>query len=175
MSLRDLNQSENLVSAKLILPCENFMVQGLRVSMLLLAVMGNLVWSFSAKANFNGKLTVEIDGLKNKEGQVCVSIFSSSKGFPSDRDHVLQKQCTKITDTPLTITFENLKAGSYAVAVFHDQNNDRTLNRNIFGIPSEGFGFSSNPEIRARAPKFSEAVFLVAGPDTNIQIQLKYF
>jgi uncharacterized protein (DUF2141 family) len=152
-----------------------FMVRGLRVSLLLLAVVGNLAWSFDAKANFNGKLTVEIDGLKNKEGQICASIFASSQGFPSDRDRVLQKQCTKITDTPLPITFENLKAGSYAVAVFHDQNNDRTLNTNILGIPSEGFGFSSNPEIRTRAPKFGEAAFLVAGPDTNIQIQLKYF
>ncbi|MEH2456641.1 DUF2141 domain-containing protein [Nostoc sp.] len=151
------------------------MVKGLRVSMLLLAVLGNLVWSFSAKANFNGQLTIEIDGLKNKEGQVCASIFASSEGFPSDRDHVLQKQCTKITDTPLIISFQNLKAGIYAVAVFHDQNNDYTLNSNIFGIPKEGFGFSSNPEIRTRAPKFSEAAFLVAGPDTNIQIQLKYF
>ncbi|MBC6430309.1 DUF2141 domain-containing protein [Nostoc sp. HG1] len=148
------------------------MVRGLRVSMLLLALLGNLAWSFSAKANFNGKLTVEIDGLKNKQGQVCVSIFASSEGFPSDRG--LQKQCTKITGTPLPIIFENLKAGSYAIAVFHDQNNDGTLNSNVFGIPSEGFGFSSNPEIRTRAAKFSEAAFLVAGPDTNIQIQLKY-
>ncbi|MEH2379360.1 MAG: DUF2141 domain-containing protein [Nostoc sp.] len=151
------------------------MVKGLRVSILLLAVVGNLVWSFSAKANFNGKLTIEIDGLKNKEGQVCTSLFASSQGFPSDRDRALQKQCRKITDIPLTITFENLKAGSYAVAVFHDQNNDRTLNSNSFGIPKEGFGFSTNPEIRTRAPKFSEAAFLVAGPNTNIQIQLKYF
>ncbi|MEH2241535.1 DUF2141 domain-containing protein [Nostoc sp.] len=151
------------------------MVKGLRASMLLLAVLGNLAWSFTAKANFNGKLTVEIDGLKNKEGQVCASIFTSSEGFPSDRDRGLQKQCSKITNTPLTITFENLKAGSYAVAIFHDQNNDGTLNSNGLGIPSEGFGFSCNPEIRTRAPKFSEAAFVVAGPNTYIQIQLKYF
>ncbi|MEH2303775.1 DUF2141 domain-containing protein [Nostoc sp.] len=151
------------------------MVKELRVGMLLLAIVGNLAWSLSAKANFNGKLTLEIDGLKNKEGQVCTSIFASSEGFPSDRDRGLQKQCTKITDTPLSITFENLKAGNYAVAVFHDQNNDRILNSNVFGIPKEGFGFSRNPEIRTGAPKFSEAAFLVAGPNTNIQIQLKYF
>ncbi|MEH1941568.1 MAG: DUF2141 domain-containing protein [Nostoc sp.] len=149
------------------------MVRGLRASMLLLAVLGNLVWPFSAKANFNGELTVEIDGLKNKKGQVCISLFATSEGFPSDRG--LQKQCSKITATPLDITFENLKAGNYAVAVFHDQNDDGTFNSNAFGIPEEGFGFSRNPEIRTSAPKFSEAAFLVAGPNTNIQIQLKYF
>ncbi len=150
------------------------MVRGLRVSVLLLAVLGNLAWSFSAKAGYNGKLTVEIDGLKNKEGEVCASIYNSSQGFPNQRDRVLQKQCVAITDTPLLMTFENLKAGNYAVAVIHDRNSDRTLNRNSLGIPTEGFGFSRNPEIKTSAPKFSEAVFLVAGPNTNIQVQLKY-
>ncbi|MBD2414739.1 hypothetical protein FACHB389_26360 [Nostoc calcicola FACHB-389] len=151
------------------------MVRGLRVSMLLLAVLGNLVWSFTAKADYNGKLTVEIDGLKNKEGQVCASIFANSQGFPNQGDRVLQSQCIKISDIPLLLTFENLKPGNYAVAIMHDQNNDRTLNSNILGIPVEGFGFSSNPEIKTRAPKFGEAAFLVAGPNTKIQVQLKYF
>jgi uncharacterized protein (DUF2141 family) len=151
------------------------MVRGFRVSILLLAVLGNLAWSFSAKADYNGKLTVEIDGLKNKEGQVCASLFASSQGFPSQRDRVLQSQCIKITDIPVLLTFNNLKAGNYAVAIMHDQNSDRILNRNIIGIPVEGFGFSSNPEVKTRAPKFGEAAFLVAGPDTNIQIILKYF
>lgn len=151
------------------------MVRGLRVSMLLLAVLGNLAWSFTAKASYNGKLTVEINGFKNKEGQVCASIFGSSQGFPNQRDRILQKQCIQITDTPLLITFENLKAGNYAVAVLHDGNSDGTLNRNSFGMPIEGFGFSRNPEIKTSAPKFGEAAFLLAGPNTNIQIQLKYF
>ncbi|MBH8576221.1 DUF2141 domain-containing protein [Nostocaceae cyanobacterium CENA369] len=149
------------------------MVKALRVSGLLLAVMG-LTWSFSARASLNGNLSVEIDGLKNKQGQVCVSVFASSQGFPSNRDRVIQRQCTKITETPMKINFNNLKAGNYAVAVFHDRNNDLTLNRNDLGMPIEGFGFSRNPEVRTSAPKFGDAAFLIAGPNTNIQIKLKY-
>ncbi|MEA5502418.1 DUF2141 domain-containing protein [Halotia wernerae UHCC 0503] len=151
------------------------MGKGLRFSGLLLAVMGNLAWSLNAKASYNGKLTVEIDGLRNKVGQVCVSIFAGSQGFPNNRDRILQRQCTKINDTSLKVSFDNLKAGNYAVAVMHDQNNDLNLNRNDLGMPIEGFGFSRNPEVRTNAPKFSDAAILVAGPNTNIQIQLKYF
>ncbi|MBW4613801.1 MAG: DUF2141 domain-containing protein [Desmonostoc vinosum HA7617-LM4] len=150
------------------------MLKGLKLSVLV-AVLMNLAWSLHAQANFNGKLTVEIDGLKNKQGQICVSIFANSQGFPNNRDRVLQKQCTKIGDTPLLVSFDNLKAGNYAVAAIHDQNNDLTLNRNDLGMPIEGFGFSRNPEVRTSAPKFGEAAFLVAGPNTNIQIQMKYF
>ncbi|MGF1960373.1 MAG: DUF2141 domain-containing protein [Aulosira sp. DedVER01a] len=147
----------------------------MRVSLLLLASLGNLAWFSSAKANFNGNLTVEIDGFKNKQGQVCASIFAKSQGFPNDRDRVIQKQCTKITDIPVKLTFENLPAGSYAVAVMHDANGDLKLNRNSLGMPTEGFGFSKNPEVRTSAPKFSDAAIVLAGPNTSIQINLKYF
>lgn len=150
------------------------MSKGFRVSILLLAVVGNLAWSYSAKAGFKGNLSVEIDGLKNKQGQVCASIFADSKGFPNKRDRVLQRQCTKITDNTVKLTFENLKAGSYAVAVMHDHNNDLILNRNDLGMPREGFGFSRNPQVSTSPPKFGDAAFLVAGPNTNIKIQLKY-
>jgi uncharacterized protein (DUF2141 family) len=146
----------------------------MRVSLLLLAFVGNLAWTFSAKANFKGNLSVEIDGFKNQQGQVCASIFGSNQGFPNDSDRVIQRQCTKITDIPVKLTFENLPAGNYAVAVMHDSNGDLKLNRNSLRMPTEGFGFSKNPEVRTSAPKFNDAAILLAGPNTTIQIHLKY-
>ncbi|QSJ17380.1 DUF2141 domain-containing protein [Nostoc sp. UHCC 0702] len=150
------------------------MIKGFRVSVLLLVVMG-LGWPFSAKASSNSNLTVEIDGFKNQKGQVCTSIFASSQGFPNNRDRVIQRQCTKISERSVKVSFGNLKAGNYAVAVIHDENNDLKLNRNDIGIPTEGFGFSRNPEVTTSPPKFNDAAFLIAGPNTDIQIQLKYF
>nr|WP_245817423.1 DUF2141 domain-containing protein [Hydrococcus rivularis] len=76
---------------------------------------------------------------------------------------------------PQLVTFENLQPGSYAVAVLHDANNDGEANRNALGIPVEGFGFSRNPVIRTGPPKFNDAVVLVLGSSTKIQIQLNYF
>ena len=143
------------------------------VSLILLTTLGNLAWSWSAKANFNGKLTVEIDGLKNKQGQVCVSIFTSSQGFPGDRKREFDRQCTQINETPLKLTFNNLKAGTYAVAAIQDLNGDGTLNRNDLGMPVEPFGFSRNPEVRTSAPKFGDAAFILAGRNTTIQVQMK--
>ncbi|MBU7586279.1 MAG: DUF2141 domain-containing protein [Nostoc sp. TH1S01] len=150
------------------------MSKRLRVSLILLAVLGNFASPLIARANFNGNLTVEIDGLKNTQGQVCASIFASSQGFPGDRDRVIERQCTKITEKSVKLTFTNLKAGNYAVAVMHDENDDFTVNRTDLGFPLEGFGFSQNPEIRDRAPTFEEAAVLVAGANTDITIHLKY-
>jgi uncharacterized protein (DUF2141 family) len=127
-----------------------------------------------ADANSNGQLTVAIAGLKNQRGQVCLKLYNGSRGFPNSGQNVVQQRCVKLNGNPLAVTFSNVKAGSYAVAVIHDANNDNQANRNGLGIPTEGFGFSRNPVIRTGPPKFGDAAVLVAGPNTSIQIQMKY-
>ncbi|ARV62876.1 hypothetical protein BZZ01_05905 [Nostocales cyanobacterium HT-58-2] len=141
---------------------------------LVFAMIGGITRPSSAQVKQNSQLTVEIDGLRNRQGQVCLSLFTSGRGFPSNSSNAVQNQCTAITATPLFITFKNLQPGSYAVAVLHDANSDNKANRNGLGIPVEGFGFSENPVILTGPPKFNDAAFLVAGSTTNIQIKLNY-
>ena len=54
----------------------------------------------------------------------------------------------------MRVTFKSLSPGNYAIAVLHDENNDRQANRNFLGLPTEGFGFSRNPAIGVSAPGF---------------------
>ncbi len=152
------------------------MTQHLLASTLLLAVMGVISFSSSVGATFvEGDLHVTVEGLKNRKGLVCLSLFSHQQGFPEQGDRALKTQCVKATSaTPVTVTFRNLATGSYAVAAIHDANQDGKLNRNSFGIPIEGFGFSENPVIRTGPPSFQDAAVFVAGPNTNIQINLLY-
>ncbi|MEL7334051.1 MAG: DUF2141 domain-containing protein [Cyanobacteria bacterium J06560_2] len=131
-------------------------------------------------------LTVELVQLRNSEGQVCVSLFDSSKGFPNDETDIVAKQCTEaeatserdaedtVAETLLPVVFENLSPGTYAVSVMHDENQDGQLNQGVFGIPTEGFGFSRNPEIRMGAPEFYEAALSVFG-DSQITVEMVYF
>ncbi|MBD2569960.1 DUF2141 domain-containing protein [Anabaena lutea] len=146
-------------------------IQGL---ILLLPILGNLFYLTGARADFKSNLTVNVDGLKNQTGKICASLFYQSKGFPSDSKKALQSQCVDITEKPQKLIFKNLKAGNYAVALIHDTNADGILNSNSFGIPTEGFGFSNNPLILTGPPKFNNAAVLVAGTNTDIQVQLQY-
>jgi uncharacterized protein (DUF2141 family) len=127
-----------------------------------------------AIANPTSNLVVNISGLRNQKGQLCLSLYASEKGFPSSPDAALQKQCVRIQQLATQVTFQGLAPGNYAIAVLHDANDDNKLNRNFLGIPTEGIGFSKNRKILSGAPKFQDASFPVAGPDTNIQIQLQY-
>lgn len=141
--------------------------------LLLLAMFGNLMVAPVVMAR-TGELTIEIEGLRALRGQVCLSLFSSSRGFPGEQTQATQSQCVKVGQNPVSATFRNLRSGSYAVAVIHDVNSDGTLNRNGLGVPTEGFGFSRNPKIRVGPPKFGDSVILVAGASTRVQIQLRY-
>jgi uncharacterized protein (DUF2141 family) len=147
---------------------------GVGLAMGLAVGLGDWNGASHAQAQGKGRLTVEIDGLRNRRGQVCLRLYSGSRGFPDGSQNVVQQRCVKLSGDPLAVTFGNLTAGSYAVAVIHDANGDNKANRNGLGIPTEGFGFSGNPVIRTGAPKFGEAAILVAGPNTNIQIQMRY-
>ena len=144
-------------------------------SLIALALWSVLTFPSQAQLGSTSQLGVEIAGLQNQEGQVCMSLFANSQGFPSDGDQAVQNKCVAANLSTPTITFDDVQPGSYAIAVLHDANSDRIINRNLLGIPSEGFGFSGNPVIRTGPPTFGDALVFVAGRQTNIQINLNYF
>lgn len=152
----------------------------------------------------NGSITVSVTGLRNAEGQVCFSLFNSSQGFPRNEEAIVEEQCVKASEfvdsdamttedavstaagdseasvetdveADPTVTFEGLATGNYAVSIIHDENEDSTINTGAFGVPAEGFGFSRNPEIQTRAPRFSEAAVLVVGRNKTLEIALIYY
>jgi len=143
--------------------------------MLLLPILGNLLFLANAKAELNSGLTIEVEGLKNKSGLICATLFDKSQGFPTDSKNALQSQCIKITEISQKLTFKNLKAGSYAVALIHDANENSNLDTGAFGAPIEGFGFSNNPEVFTRPPKFNDSAVTVSETNTDIKIKMKYF
>lgn len=145
-----------------------------KIAIALLVLLGNTLAIHRANAGVVSDLTIEINGLSNRKGQVCVNVFGSSRGFPGNSTNAVRKECVHIATAPLVIKFANLPAGNYAVAVIHDENSDGTLNRNFLGIPIEGFGFSRNPTIRTGPPQYNDSAVFVAGTNTEVQIQLNY-
>ena len=53
---------------------------------------------------------------------------------------------------------EDLPAGQYAIAIFHDKNGDEQLDTNWLGIPKEPLGFSNARMRTFGPPSFQECV-----------------
>jgi uncharacterized protein (DUF2141 family) len=56
---------------------------------------------------------------------------------------------------------------------YHDENNNRRLDRNFFGIPSEPYGFSNDARNAMRAPTYEEAAFTLAAAAMTIDIRVR--
>ncbi|WP_404789754.1 DUF2141 domain-containing protein [Altericista sp. CCNU0014] len=120
-------------------------------------------------------LEVKFDGLRDSQGQVCLSLFSGPTQFPSDSSpDLLVKRCAPVSSQTASILLGDLKPGDYAITAFHDANKDSKLNKGSFGIPEEGFGFSNNPEIGFSAPSFTETKFKVSNAPAKVQIKFRY-
>lgn len=120
------------------------------------------------------KLTVSISNFSNNKGHVLVSLYNKAEGFPSNPEKAVQKRRVTVTNKQAAVEFSPLPAGTYAVAVLHDENDDQKMNTNWLGIPKEGYGFSNNAMGTLGPPSFSKASFgLETGEQKSISIRLR--
>ncbi len=121
-------------------------------------------------------LRIHVDGLRNSIGVVGTELFTSPAGWPENVDRTFRHGATPIGagEHAVTAVWVNLPPGNYGVVALHDENKNRKLDRNIFGIPKEGFGFANNPRVGMSAPPFEQAIVRVTCPITETTIHLIY-
>jgi uncharacterized protein (DUF2141 family) len=119
-------------------------------------------------------IKVSILNLRNNKGHVLVSLFNNSSGFPDKAEKAIRKVQLTINNNAAFTSFTGLPAGSYAVAILHDENDDRKMNTNFFGIPKEGYGFSNNVMGTFGPPSFSRASFTYNNSGASITIIARY-
>lgn len=103
-------------------------------------------------------LEIKIDGLRNNKGTVYATLFNSTDGFPSDPKKAVKKAGVKVIEGN-SIIFKNIPAGTYAVALLHDENDNNKMDTNFIGIPNEGYGASNDAKGTFGPPKFEDAKF----------------
>jgi uncharacterized protein (DUF2141 family) len=119
-------------------------------------------------------ITVPIAGLRSDQGQVACQLFASADGFPSKHDKAAARQLVKIASKSATCFFDNLKPGSYAIGVMHDENGNGKLDKNFLGMPTEGIGASRDARGSMGPPKWEDAVFSFAGGSVQVPVTIHY-
>ena len=117
-------------------------------------------------------LKVTVSGIKELKGKIMIGVFDNAFDFKSKKNPVASK-AIPAKDSTVSYTFSDLAHDRYAIAVFHDENNDSELNTKKLGIPLEGVGFSSKVASKLHQPIFPEASFLLKS-DTTIVVNLYY-
>jgi len=116
-------------------------------------------------------LTVDITDVAASTGTIGIQLVDSKAVFDGGGKPVAARQIKASGANMVSVTFEELKPGKYAVMVMHDENDNGKLDSNILGIPKEGYGFSNNPNVMRR-PTFDEAMIEMAAEDKAITINI---
>ena len=130
-----------------------------------------LIW-FSAFL-YGPEVQVEFNNLREAKGDLYVAVYDRSETFLS-LDRVHAKKIVPIRQTgTVRVSFGGLSSGKYAISCFHDLNGNGKLDTNLFGIPTEPYGFSNNVRPKFRAPNWMEAAFDLYPSGRDISVRLE--
>lgn len=118
----------------------------------------------------DSKIILEISNIKSTKGKIFVSLFDKAEGF-LEHGKSIQKAFVAIPGNTMTYVFDNLPSGNYAIAIYHDENNDEECNKNWLGVPKEGYGFSTNFKPSLSAPSFEKVKINIKG-ETLVKIKM---
>ena len=106
---------------------------------------------------------------RNDSGTVRCSLYASADGYPTDPSKALAKLDVPIVHGRSVCAFHDIAPGTYAIAGFHDENDNRVLDMGFLGIPKEGTGASRNAPQHFSPPSFEDAKFVYRGGDVRLQ------
>ncbi|CJL63736.1 Uncharacterized protein conserved in bacteria [Streptococcus pneumoniae] len=119
------------------------------------------------------ELQVTLSGLQHDRGQVAVAVFADAKSFRKD-DQAFAAQKAKAEAGTVTVTFDDVPPGRYAVLAYHDENDNGRLDLRFGMIPVEGYGLSNNPKVMG-PPSYEDSAFdVTADEPARIELKMRY-
>jgi uncharacterized protein (DUF2141 family) len=135
------------------------------------ALLGGVAVFLTGSLANAAMLELEVTGLRSVEGLLHYAVYDRAETFPTRKGRVTYDD-PKVTGKTMTIRAPDLKPGTYAVAIFHDENANDEFDQGLFGIPLEDYAFSNNASGFFSAPSFEAASFKLAAPETRIVIRI---
>jgi uncharacterized protein (DUF2141 family) len=124
-----------------------------------------------AQSTGTATLTVHVTRARNTKGKIRAALFQGARGFPNDASQAIHTQAADIDPqtSSAQVVFTDLLPG-----VFHDENMNQKLDKNLVGMPKEGYGASNNPKKKMGPPTFEETNFQLSGTQQVLEIKLMY-
>jgi uncharacterized protein (DUF2141 family) len=132
-------------------------------------VLTLLISGYARAENFN--LSLHVRGVKNHQGSVYVELYNEAKTFRKSGQALAILQAPA-NEGIVTVNFNGLKPGHYAVLAYHDEDGNGILNKRFGMIPTEGYALSNDPTVIG-PPSFEDSDFEILG-DAELNINIHY-
>jgi uncharacterized protein (DUF2141 family) len=131
-----------------------------------------LAASFATLPAQASTLLITVTGVRNAHGHIRVAVCDKADFLKPHCPHTGQAQAAP---GAVLVVVPDVPPGTYAAQAFHDENDNGQIDRNIFGIPTEGLGFSNNAKMFFGPPHFDTAAFPFTGATLHITFSLRYY
>ena len=128
---------------------------------------------FSLKKDTAQMLILEVENIKVAKGHVWFGIYDSEQSFLNEEKAVAIFGEAVTKEGKIQVKFDKIPFGTYAVAVFHDVNDNGTLDQTFIVIPKEPFAFSLSLKSKWRAPEYEEMKFDFRQANQKLRFKLE--
>ena len=136
------------------------------ITLVLLAITSLL---FSADKT--STLTLTIENISKANAPLRVGFYKKGAEFPEKGKATFSKVLIPKKTGRVSFKVEGVEHGEWAVAMYHDLNNNNEIEKNFFGVPEEPYGFYRNFKPKLSAPDFEDCSFTFNG-DKEIVVEL---
>ncbi|WP_114861345.1 DUF2141 domain-containing protein [Azospirillum brasilense] len=125
-----------------------------------------------AAALLAAALTVTVQGVRNGDGQIILAVCEEA-AYPAGR--CAFRVTAPAAEGSVRVTVPDVPPGIYALRAYHDENGNGQLDRNLLGVPREGFGFGNDAPVLLAPPSFRDAAVTVGDDDVATALTLRYW
>lgn len=151
----------------------------MRLPLLALSLLFGFAAPAAAQEGCTGKpsdtrLFVNVSNVRNGNGLVAVTLYADDRSkFLAKRGSLYVGRVPAHAGTT-RVCIHLPRPGTYALAVYHDEDADRKLKRKGIGLPAEGYGFSNNAPTMFSLPAFRAVRFGAPRDNMETNVRLKY-
>lgn len=124
------------------------------------------------EASAQSTVAVTVEGIREVSGSVRVALFDNKRDF---LEWPVYTGSTPVEGKAVVVYLHDVSVGKYGLSVFHDLNNNRELDTNGIGIPTEDFGFGNDAMGLFGPPSFDRASIEVNGDSVRVRLRLRHF
>ena len=127
----------------------------------------------SGTAATAAEVVVTVSGVRGAEGSVACALFADADGFPKAGRQAAGRRIAA-AEGSVVLVFEDVPPGDYAVAAYHDEDDDGVLDTGALGVPEEGLAFSNGQEAGVFGPPgFDAAKVAIGGGGGPVELTLE--
>lgn len=120
------------------------------------------------------RLLVTVSNVRSAEGLIAVTLYADdSSRFLARRGSLYVGRVPARTGVTRVCIYVPAP-GTYGLAVYHDANANRRFDRNMVGLPAEGYGFSNNAPTLFGLPRFASVRLAVPRDGFATGVRLRY-